>query len=104
MVVHYPRSVWKNCYAEHQVPGKTYKKKKKKKKKKKNEKATLFLVEKQLAVILTDFTLEIETSFIKQGKVTWGKTQKQLVLCVILLVFIQLKTGMGFLLCLLYSP
>ena len=25
MVVPYPRSVWKNCYAEHQVPGKTYK-------------------------------------------------------------------------------
>ena len=30
MEVHYPKSVWKNCYAEHQVPGKTYKKKKKK--------------------------------------------------------------------------
>ena len=24
MVVHYPRTVWKNCYAEHEVTGKTY--------------------------------------------------------------------------------
>ena len=24
MVVHYPRTVWKNSYAEHQVTGKTY--------------------------------------------------------------------------------
>ena len=32
MVVHYPRTVWKNCYAEHEVTGETYKKKKKKKK------------------------------------------------------------------------
>ena len=30
MVVHYPRIVWKNCYAEHKVTGhgKTYQKKK----------------------------------------------------------------------------
>ena len=26
MVVHYPRTVWKNCYAEHNVTGETYKK------------------------------------------------------------------------------
>ena len=31
MVVHYPRTVWKICYAEHKETGKTYKKKKKKK-------------------------------------------------------------------------
>ena len=24
MVVHYPRTVWKNSYAEHKVTGKTY--------------------------------------------------------------------------------
>ena len=24
MVVHYPRTVWKNSYAEHEVTGKTY--------------------------------------------------------------------------------
>ena len=24
MVVHYPRIVWKNCYAEHEASGKTY--------------------------------------------------------------------------------
>ena len=24
MVVHYPRIVWKNSYAEHEVTGKTY--------------------------------------------------------------------------------
>ena len=24
MVVHYPRTVWKNCYAEHEVTGKKY--------------------------------------------------------------------------------
>ena len=30
MVVHYPRTVWKNSYAEHEVTGKTYNKKKKK--------------------------------------------------------------------------
>ena len=35
MVVHYPRTVWKNSYVEHEVTGKTYKLKKKKKKKKK---------------------------------------------------------------------
>ena len=30
MVVHYPRTVWKNSsYAEHEVTGKTYNKKKK---------------------------------------------------------------------------
>ena len=27
MVVHYPRTVGKNCYAEHEVTGKTYKQK-----------------------------------------------------------------------------
>ena len=27
MVVHYPRTVWKICYAEHKETGKTYKKK-----------------------------------------------------------------------------
>ena len=32
MVVHYPRTVWKNSYAEHEVTGKTYNLKKKKKK------------------------------------------------------------------------
>ena len=32
MVVHYPRTVWKNSYAEHEVTGKTYNKKKKKSK------------------------------------------------------------------------
>ena len=26
MVVHYPRTVWKNSYAEHKVTGKTYNK------------------------------------------------------------------------------
>ena len=31
MVVHYPRTVWKNSYAEHEVTGKPYKKKEKKK-------------------------------------------------------------------------
>ena len=31
MVVHYPRTVWKNSYAEHVVTGKTYNLKKKKK-------------------------------------------------------------------------
>ena len=31
MVVHYPRTVWKNSYAEHEVTGKTYNLKKKKK-------------------------------------------------------------------------
>ena len=42
MVVHYPRTVWYNCYPEHEVTGKTYDAlpppppKKKKKKKKKN--------------------------------------------------------------------
>ena len=30
MVVHYPRTVWKNSYAEHEVTGKTYNLKKKK--------------------------------------------------------------------------
>ena len=30
MVVHYPRTVWKNRYAEHEVTGKTYNLKKKK--------------------------------------------------------------------------
>ena len=29
MVVHYPRTVWKNSYAEHEVIGKAYNKKKK---------------------------------------------------------------------------
>ena len=29
MVVHYPRTVWKICYAEHKETGKTYKKEKK---------------------------------------------------------------------------
>ena len=24
MVVHYPRTVWKNSYAEHEITGKTY--------------------------------------------------------------------------------
>ena len=24
MVVHYPRTVWNNCYVEHNVTGKTY--------------------------------------------------------------------------------
>ena len=32
MVVHYPRTVWKNSYAEHEVTGKIYNLKKKKKK------------------------------------------------------------------------
>ena len=27
MVVHYPRTVWKNSYVEHEVTGKTYKNK-----------------------------------------------------------------------------
>ena len=31
MVVHYPRTVWKNSYPEHEVTGKTYKKRRKKK-------------------------------------------------------------------------
>ena len=31
MVVHYPRTVWKNRYAEHEVTGKTYNLKKRKK-------------------------------------------------------------------------
>ena len=31
MVVHYPRTVWKNSYAEHEVTGKIYNLKKKKK-------------------------------------------------------------------------
>ena len=31
MVVHYPRTLWKNSYAEHEVTGKTYNLKKKKK-------------------------------------------------------------------------
>ena len=31
MVVHYPRTVWKNSYAEHKVTGKTYHNKKGKK-------------------------------------------------------------------------
>ena len=30
MVVHYPRTVWENNYAEHEVTGKTYNLKKKK--------------------------------------------------------------------------
>ena len=30
MVVHYPRTVWKNSYAEHEVTGKTYNNKKSK--------------------------------------------------------------------------
>ena len=30
MVVHYPRTVWKNSYAEHEITGKTYKKKEEK--------------------------------------------------------------------------
>ena len=30
MVVHYPRTVWKNSYAEHEVTGKTYNLKKEK--------------------------------------------------------------------------
>ena len=34
LVVHYPRTVWKNSYAEHEVTGKTYPKKKEKKKRK----------------------------------------------------------------------
>ena len=33
-VVHYPRTVWKNSYAEHEVTGKTYNYKKKETKKK----------------------------------------------------------------------
>ena len=32
MVVHYPRTVWKNSYAEHELTGKTYNLKKKNKK------------------------------------------------------------------------
>ena len=32
MVVNYPRTVWKNSYAEHEVTGKTYNNKKKNKK------------------------------------------------------------------------
>ena len=28
MAVHYPRTVWKNCYAEHELTGKTYNQKK----------------------------------------------------------------------------
>ena len=32
MVVHYPRTVWKNSYAEHEVTGKTYNFKKRRKK------------------------------------------------------------------------
>ena len=31
MVVHYPSTVWKNSYAEHEVTGKTYNLKKKEK-------------------------------------------------------------------------
>ena len=31
MVVHYPRTVWKNSYAEHEETGKTYQKKERKK-------------------------------------------------------------------------
>ena len=30
LVVHYPRTVWKNSYAEHEVTGKTYNYRKKK--------------------------------------------------------------------------
>ena len=37
MVVHYPRTVWKNSYAEHEVTGETYNLKKKTKKKTLNE-------------------------------------------------------------------
>ena len=36
MVVHYPRTVWKNSYAEHEVTGKTNKEKNRKKEKETN--------------------------------------------------------------------
>ena len=43
MVVHYPRTVWKNSYAEHELTGKTYNLKKRKKKEEDMKTIALYL-------------------------------------------------------------